>query len=786
MKDLTKNHIRWLKGFTKDQFDILVKEVIRAYWNIDDVVITDGKGDGGIDIKCYEDKRHNKIPVQITTEQNVYSKLRSDLQKISDAIEKNGYSNQFFFFYSGSPEESKKDELVTYGREEFGIDLNIIDAKFIGTIAENPKYSSIRGVIRELLGDFLDAEKINFSDYEKLRFDLLIYGKETTEIKNNIVRSFLIHELFKNHSFNIDALIEKTIGFFNHSIDKDYCKRQIGWLRTNHKVEAFGVLNNELKLSESEHNRITSIKEELDFQERYFSFQIKEVLVAYGIEAEFENVIKRIIDIYRKNYKQDIEEIKENPESESFESRAIKDILNYFKSELSLKDDAETIVEEILQVCEYNDYIQRIAAGEAFTNISNLPRIEAYLRRQPKPVYLDTPVLLYALCYFYMDNSNFDNNYYKITRDLFKYHSNGVIKIELFTTDQYIRETAFQFLDAFRLIPFTKHDFFHELGDTSSVFYKFFLYLKKYHENEYEEMTFEDFLYDFGVNESYSENPDFLNYLDEFIGDIFENNGIKIVDVYNYQREYPSKRRFEEIKKELEELHSFKGDYRPEITIRNDALMICELFNEDVHKVEPTLLTWDNSFYELRSNYHKKHPRAYFWHLYRPSKFLDQLAVINFQIDSSALTKDILSVLDEDFDIQGKVRRLKDQLSRIINLEKQSGVRLTKELAEIRKREIYTLDTVVEDPEEALARILPIDDVFFKMSAYYRKSDGKYSFDDFVTILNKEESLNQIIDFFKEQSKYVLANRQLNSNLFREMDEIIENHIGDGKIPDES
>ena len=57
MATTSQNYTRWIKGFTKEQFDILVKKFVELYWKVDEIVNIDGTGDGGIDIKIFESKR---------------------------------------------------------------------------------------------------------------------------------------------------------------------------------------------------------------------------------------------------------------------------------------------------------------------------------------------------------------------------------------------------------------------------------------------------------------------------------------------------------------------------------------------------------------------------------------------------------------------------------------------------------------------------------------------------------------------------------------------------------
>ena len=152
--DYSKNYIKWIEGLTKDQFDIFIKSFIKDFWQVENVVITDGKGDAGIDVKILEGRKNKKIPLQITVDKNVYNKLEKDLVKINDLIEKFGYSDVFYFYYSRGAAEGKVIELTEKARTDYSMDLKIFDHKVIASYLDNPGYENTRSVLRNFLRIF--------------------------------------------------------------------------------------------------------------------------------------------------------------------------------------------------------------------------------------------------------------------------------------------------------------------------------------------------------------------------------------------------------------------------------------------------------------------------------------------------------------------------------------------------------------------------------------------------------------------------------------------------------
>ncbi|MCK4664192.1 MAG: hypothetical protein KAT68_15090 [Bacteroidales bacterium] len=131
MKDATKNYQRWIQSLTKDQFDVFIKKFIKEYFTVETVVLTDTKGDGGIDVKILEDRRNRKTPIQLTVDTNVYNKLEKDLAKIDDLINKYKYHDDFYFFYSKSAAERKILPLPDIAWDKYKIKLQIFDSKVL-------------------------------------------------------------------------------------------------------------------------------------------------------------------------------------------------------------------------------------------------------------------------------------------------------------------------------------------------------------------------------------------------------------------------------------------------------------------------------------------------------------------------------------------------------------------------------------------------------------------------------------------------------------------------------
>jgi len=71
-----------------------VKHYLMDYWKTDEVNITDGPWDGGIDACIMKNGKEKKINIQITVQDNFEKKLFEDIEKSRSNVEKFDYQNK--------------------------------------------------------------------------------------------------------------------------------------------------------------------------------------------------------------------------------------------------------------------------------------------------------------------------------------------------------------------------------------------------------------------------------------------------------------------------------------------------------------------------------------------------------------------------------------------------------------------------------------------------------------------------------------------------------------------
>ena len=214
--DYSKTYARWIEGFTKDQFDDFIKVFIKDYWNVDTVSITDGSGDGGLDVKVFKNRKGRKLPLQITIDKNTIPKLKKDLIKIEELISKFDYEDKFYFFYSKGIPEKKVLELKHFALKEYEIELEIFDNKLIGSFTDKINFSSTREKLKEILNLYAKDEESYFDENQKLYFDYLSYADEAKELKEKFISSYILNTLYvcNGNGLSLENLknkIKKTV-----------------------------------------------------------------------------------------------------------------------------------------------------------------------------------------------------------------------------------------------------------------------------------------------------------------------------------------------------------------------------------------------------------------------------------------------------------------------------------------------------------------------------------------------------------------------------------------------
>ncbi|MFY7787539.1 MAG: hypothetical protein ACOVQA_06660 [Thermoflexibacteraceae bacterium] len=800
MSDLSKVYENIINTLDVPKFTAVVKTFIELYYKLEqnvaiDIIKVDGSGDGGLDLKFFVNKFQRKLPIQLTVQKTeLERKVIKDVVKITDLVINYGYEPILLFFCSQNISETKINALTDKARREYSIDLKIIDAKFIGEIAANENYVILKNKVFEQLGIPVIKEKLQLDDTKKMMYDLISYGNDTAEIKNQIINSFLLHTIYTqknisesnlcvalNKQFNLkntiseqvteklnDKFIIKKATKDNKNKEIDFCKQQFSRLVALKKITNTGE---NISLTASEIQRIENVKEEFLLQENYFVKQITEILEKYDLQDKYSLFIDEIIKYFKSYFRKDFEEINQDldsVETELSDNNSGKSFYTFTLKQVGKREIATVLSNELLELCQKNDFVQRICAGEVFAKFTQPDKLQQYVNEQEKVVYLDTQIVLYILCVAYSKTKAISNNpYYNSAVDFIEYLKKDT-SAKVFVHRNYIEEAANHVKEAFALIFYTKIADFNikDLGGSANIFFNFYHTLLNNNLLSDGVLSYEDFLIDFGFEQRQS-----IRNISDIVADILGQLGIKV-----FLKNYDSGTFFESIKKNLQNIYSMhpKYSFRSETTAEKDAQMLCILYDNN-NKIEKTIfITWDTSFREFRKEYNRKNANANFWHLFTPSKFVNHLSLLNFTINAESINKDILATVESDF--TRKVTSLADMLAKITKIPQESAVQAAKILKDFRTNPKYWADnahelfTVETEPQtDAIDRIL------YKILNYYVVKKGKFGMEDFIdTLLNNLTNFEYTIQKDLEILKISNGNFLTETTFYEKYDKLIE------------
>lgn len=766
--DYSKNYINWIAGLTKDQFDQFIKAFTKDFWKVENVVITDGKSDGGIDVKIFQDKRLKKIPIQVTIDKNLYGKLEKDLAKISKLIDEHEYSDSFFFFYSRSASESKVIDLKEKAREEFSINLEIFDNKVIASYLDKPNYFNSRETLRNFFGEFLKDEDSYFDENQKLYFDYLSYADDSKELKERFLISFILNELYVSNSkkASIPYLRNKIQEEFVIEVSENYCSRLLNNLISTGKIEK--CVDGNFRLVPEEIKSIKTIRDNSEILEKEFSSKLQLIINKSDCELEIRKVIELLNKIFQSEKRIDLKEISEDIYYEDI-SKEIEEFHNYVKAAFNYKDSYKNFINEIFKLCSENNFLAKISAGKLFKDLINNPEFSSYARRTNKEVFIDTPVLIYLLLVMKDPDYESDNYNFKIAKELFELIISGDDSANFNTTQLYITELADHFKNAIRLIPLHEAGIFESLGGSDNEFLNMYMKLE---EQDLFNGSFKNYLESYGISVIKVESDEKNEYLKQAFFRIFKDNKILIDDVPPYNKMHDTKKDFDSIENSLANIYTSSGQNRTSRSLLFDSLLFCHINSlEDL--IDPTVITWDKSFNEFRREFLAKNPNFKYWHLFKPGKFLDHISLLKFKINGSAISNEILSMIETEYEVVKNVKKLTDVLTSIIDLRSSRGITLSKGLADIRDTYIYQIN---KDNEEKVQseEILPVDNVVSDIVNYYSYSEGEFDYHDFTESLKEDKAIEEFLRIVKQANDHYLKYSKLTKNYKEEFDQIIK------------
>ena len=752
VKEQTSFLKRALESLTQEGFDEAVR-IFQKYYLKNEIVDVNGPGDGGCDIKIYKNKREQKKCVQVTVQKRWESKLKKELKNADKLITEFNYSDKYDFFCTSVISETKIEEYKQYALNEYSIDLTIYEANRLA------QYScpELKAYLYSLHDDIvLKPNQLNVDKATKSIYDFLTVGKGSTDIKNDILNSFIISILYEKESMDVDSLRKELEKRLHKNIPD--ITHLINLLKSAQRVIKDPNDNKKIKLSDSEFNLAKDIFAYASLVEQEFEIGFQKIVSKFEV-SNGDELLQHLKQLYKNYYKNDIDDSLNNSHKKK-EEDVFKSFNTYLSSVIPDAKLRSSFVCEIKQLCEDNTYLNRISASESFLSLYKSDRLEQYVTQNQKNVFVDTPVLVYLLCAtFQIDNTDdWNDSLYRSVKSLYGLQSNNPEKVKFNIMLDYTGEVAGELKKAYQIAQLEDTPFFPNLGNTRNTFYNYYRHLKDNDLMEIGEeiLCFSDFLDAFGIEEDgfYEDNDlSLVRRLNEIIEDMeIEGVPCPFFDDYN------------NAKIEYEKILYDKSKSDPAIS--HDVKQILYLLhNEQIEN--NILITWDMSLPKLRDkllsmdNQYKQFP------IYNPAKLSNKIALECFNIDSSAITNDIFIYADKTYGLSSKVKSFLEIIAPIFGNKKGKNCKLLGSLGNMRKDQLETMDY---NEMELQNNNLPIESVFIKIldiiSEKEQEKEDKNIMKKLIEFMIEPENEMYILNVVGQWSEAIINRRMFDYKEF--------------------
>ncbi|MDP4202468.1 MAG: hypothetical protein Q8861_07215 [Bacteroidota bacterium] len=766
-------YCKWIEKLSKSNFDELILNYAKEYYETRNVFISDGPYDGGIDLIYTINEKQIKKNIQITVQENKYeTKLEEDLKKSKENVDKFNYLNTLDFYISQRISPEKKKKLIKEADINYQITLRIIDANELAGLAQ--EFKSIKQTIHKFNKAAFPEEKFSIDMNTKILFDTLSMGRDITSIKNNFVQSLILTHLYTNPNETVESIYNGLANVFYNKFERNFFETEIGRLKVESKIiDISGTSPKKFKLTDDTKNKIEEIEHNTQTHESELIFSFKEVLGRFNLVDETENIAKLIIELYNANYELDENELLDGSNKHSNKIQKIFErLINHLTSKHEVNDkDANSIARQLLIICSKNEFLNKTSISKMFTNLFKSDKLEIYLNTSKRKVYLDTQILLQTICINY-DDIEYEDRLFQAVKSFIEIVDSSSIPIRLHTTIGYVEEVAWHILNGIKLERFLELDFIKDLGPSKNVFFNYFLELKEKHDVDFE--SFADF-----VEELLDVNPKMQNesrLIEELIQSLVERFELLkiVVETPPLFENYETYRRQYEIS--LSYLRHDQKSYEARKNDLNTILHLSEMHfdMEEGYFTEPYLITWDTSFYEVRSSF-KKFKELNHWYVYPPMKFANTISVMNMRIDSKAINYNIISLVEENFNLSNDAISFIDIVNGLFADKDVKKWKLVNKLAKMRKNLLQ--ESKIEDFSKTRNNSLPVDELLLLVQKHYQNPTNHKKYKDIVCLFQNNDYADKIANLIETNLGNFQAKNEIKPSIISKLDElIIENN----------
>ena len=317
------------------------------------------------------------------------------------------------------------------------------------------------------------------------------YGTSATELKTQIVDAFILNTVFDGNIIKRTQLDIEFKKQFGQTIADSFINRRIKRLVSDRRINDN---SDEISLTDNEVSRINNVRENFKDNKNLFILYLEDILDKYNIKQHKNDLIEKLKVLFTENFNLDLAEIYDHGEDGvNTQYQVITNFIdNNLMEKVGDKEIANKLMKDLLDLCVESDFLLCISASSVFNNISNVDKYQNFINQPIKKIYLDTQIILYALCIDFRRNDQIENPLYRISKELCR-ESLKYDELKLILSSHYIREVSKQLKNALSLIVYESILNDNNFNLSNNVFYQIYAELKRNSTLE-EDYIFSDFM----------------------------------------------------------------------------------------------------------------------------------------------------------------------------------------------------------------------------------------------------------------------------------------------------
>lgn len=725
MSEFTANYQKVIQLLTEAQFRDFVLLYHKEHYAPCEATFVDGPYDGGIDVEVRKQHRTIKVQTQVTIQSSdIENKIMKDVGKAAVNVQKYDYLDTLYFFVNQPVSNSTQMKLRQQALAE-GINLQIQDSKFLAE--RTTEYPSLISFLSHIL-DIAFANSNSIDPNIQIVYDAVSQQSGIKAIKDELIKDFFLKVLYDKKEATIAEISEELDIVFMKMVPHHYYESMAGKLKGTYIDVVPETTPKQYFLLQEAKDYISSVYMSEKTKILELRNRFEDVCSENGLSLTYDAVYPFVEKLYDDNTNPNVETSIEEIE------KHYQDLTNYIKNHSNLqKEQAEEVASKVLSVFEINDFAGKQSASKLLFNLFKDNKLDMYLANKERHLLFDTPVLIQYICFLFKNIEDYHYLPYQYVRSLTKTIDDPNLHVFRFTMDGYLKEVVAHLSNAILVGRFLGIPEIQSLGKSKNSFYNFYNEVLSREDIG----SIDDYICEvLGVDTLPESRAGLESVLYQTLRELLEIIGLEIeerceVDNWvDYKKEYDFA------------LINTSGEKKSPNARTNDLNAILYL-SYGITDYDNYLVTWDTSFEKARTELRKKHHDMNDWFLYSPQQLAGTLSLLNFKINPTYVTGNILSLVEGSIASNNEARSFVDTFSEYMKGSSDSQMKVAKNFAKIRAA-LFKAEVTGNDSEDEK----PIDDILVDVLDYTAQNDEKYEL--FVEIMQSEEHIQGMVDIISK------------------------------------